>query len=495
MIPRYEQEEVVKIWSDENKLLLWQGTELAVIKARANSGQIPIEVYAEINAILMQNPIDITIWKQLEKDLRHDLVAFLEERRRFLPEDLKLYLHGDGMTSYDTEEAAFARMLKESISVTTGEYTELQEILKEMALKYRYTIMNGRTHGQEAELQTFGKRCLTWYKDLQVSFENLQRTTEALKYSKLSGAEGNYGGIDPEIEKEALAILGFEPFYGATQIMPRELYAPIAHALSQLVLSISKIATDIRLGARSGRPIYQESFGKKQVGSSTMPHKRNTISAEQLEGMARLAKAFSIALTENIVTWEERSIEQSSVERVAWPDLFHVTVRSLKTISKILENLVVYPDNMFLEIVDSRGNYASSNAKEVLKEIGFTFGLSTEDAYRILQLASFNVHEPGRKEEKLRNRPPESFEESNELLHIFQTFEKPTPISIQYIIPKGKLRVSSRLGATESDIQRWNETLKKIFQDTKNLNKWNKVFMPSYILRHEAVLYEEILEQ
>ena len=495
MIERYSYGPIADIWSDLNKLLFWQGTELAVIKAEANLGQIPIEVYAEIYTILMRNPIDIDFWKQLEEDLKHDLVAFLEERRRFLPENLKLYLHGNGMTSYDTEEAAFAKMLKESIAVTTEEYAGLQEILKEMALKYRHTIMNGRTHGQEAELQTFGKRCLTWHKELQVNFENLQRTTEVLKYSKLSGAEGNYGGIDPETEKEALTILGFEPFYGATQIMPRELYAPIAHALSQLVLSISKIAIDIRLGARSGRPIYQESFGKKQVGSSTMPHKRNTISAEQLEGMARLAKSYSIALTENIITWEERSIEQSSVERVAWPDLFHVTIRSLKTISKVLKNLTVYPDNMLLEIVDSRGGYASSNAKEVLKKVGLTFGLSTEDAYRILQLAAFNVHEPGEMEEKLRNRPLGSFEKSNELLHIFQTFERPTPISIQHIIPKGKLKVSSRLGATESDIQKWNETLKKIFQDTENLNKWNEVFTPSHILRYESVLFEEILRQ
>ena len=495
MIKRYRQKVIDDIWFDKNKLFFWQRTELAVIKAKANLGQIPIEVYAEINAILMQNPIDIIHWKQLEEDLKHDLNAFLEERRRFLPNNLKLYLHGDGMTSYDTEEAPFAKMLSESIACVTEDYLNLQIILKGMSLKYRHTIMVGKTHGQEAELQTFGKRCLTWLQALEIDFKNLQQTSETLKYSKLSGATGNYGGLSPEIEKEALKILGFEPYFGATQIMPRELYAPIAGALCQLVLSIDKIATDIRLGARSGRPIYQESFGKKQMGSSTMPHKRNTISTEQLEGMARLAKGALSAIMDNIKTWEERAIEQSSVERVAWPDLCHITIRSLKTISRVLDGLVVYPDNMLLEIVDSRGNYASSNAKEVLKKIGFAFGLGTEDAYRILQLAAFNVHESGEKEKKLRDRPPESFDESNELLQIFQTFERPTPISIQHVIPEGKLRVSSRLGATEKDVRRWNETLKKIFQDKGNLNEWNKVFMPSHILRYEAVLYEKILGQ
>ncbi|MCK4891899.1 MAG: hypothetical protein KAS78_04480, partial [Candidatus Pacebacteria bacterium] len=298
MIERYRQEIINKIWSDENKLFLWQKTELAVIKAKANLGQISQEDSDRIHKILIDNPIDITHWKQLEEDLRHDLNAFLEERRRFLPENLKLHLHSDGMTSYDTEEAPFASMLKESISFVIKDFMQLQEILTRMSLEYQHTIMIGRTHGQEAELQTFGKRCLTWLGDLQISFENLQQAIKVLKYSKLSGAIGNYGGLSPKVEKEALTILGFEPFFGATQIMPRELYTPVAGALNQLVLSIDKIAIDIRLGARSGKPIYQEPFGKKQMGSSTMPHKRNTISAEQLRGMARLAKGFSSSLIE-----------------------------------------------------------------------------------------------------------------------------------------------------------------------------------------------------
>jgi adenylosuccinate lyase len=309
MIERYADEDISRIWSDENKLKLWQKTELAVIEAMVVLGKIPQEIYEKISEILLSHPIDIDWWKEKETKIKHDLNAFVEERLRFLPPELQKYFHKK-LTSYDIEEPAFATMIKESLAVLEKYYQELDATLVEMAKKYRFTIMLGRTHGQGAELQTFGKRILTWLRDLRLDFEVLKKVAENLKYSKISGAIGNYGSIDPEIEKRALEILGFEPYYGATQIMPREIYAPIAYALCQIVLTLDKIALAIRLGARSGRPIYQEPFGKKQKGSSAMPHKRNTIFTEQIEGMARMAKKFSEMIQDNIVTWEERAIEQ-----------------------------------------------------------------------------------------------------------------------------------------------------------------------------------------
>jgi adenylosuccinate lyase len=326
-----------------------------------------------------------------------------------------------------------------------------------------------------------------------LDFEVLKKVAENLKYSKISGAIGNYGSIDPEIEKRALEILGFEPYYGATQIIPREIYAPIAYALCQIVLTLDKIALAIRLGARSGRPIYQEPFGKKQKGSSAMPHKKNTISTEQLEGMARMAKGFLSMIIDNIRTWEERAIEQSCVERVAWPDLFHVVVHSLKTITKVLKGLVVYPENMLLEILESRGCYASSEAKEVLRELGVGYGLNTEDAYRIVQLAAFNDFEASEEINDLRNNPPKSFEEANAMLLKFQQLQKTEVISIKDIIARGELKTSPELEATEKEIKRWNEVLKKIFSNPENIERWNRIFQPSYLLKNEAKLFEETI--
>ena len=493
LIERYASKEINEIWSDKNKLKLWQKTELAVIEAMVELERISEEIYQKIAELLSSHPIDVNWWKEKDVEIKHDLNAFIEERLRFLPPELQQYFH-QKITSYDTEEPAFATMLKESIALVEKYYRELNTVLVEMAKKYRFTIMNGRTHGQEAELQSFGKRCLTWLRDLRLDFETLKRSAENLKYSKISGAIGNYGSIEPELEKKSLEILGFQPYYGATQIMPREISAPIAQALCQLVLTLDKIALAIRLGARSGRPIFQEPFAKKQKGSSAMPHKKNTISTEQMEGMARMAKGFLNMIMDNIKTWEERAIEQSSVERVAWPDLFHVVIHSLKTMTRVLKGLMVYPDNMLQEIVDSRGCYASSEAKEVLRKLGVQYGLATEDAYRIIQLAAFNAFEPLTEEKELRDNPLGSLGEADAWLHKFQ-YEGwiKSKISIQEIIFKGELKTSSQLEATEDIVQKWNQVLKQIFADPENVKKWYQIFLPSYLLRNEAKLYQEII--
>ena len=153
--------------------------------------------------------------------------------------------------------------------------------------------MMARTHGQEAELQSFGARILTWIVDLRQAYSGVELAQRNLHYCKLSGAIGKYGDMNPEIERLSLSILGFEPFHGATQIIPRTLQVPLAQSLMNLAMVIDKIGNDIRLSARSGRPLMQEPFGKKQKGSSAMPQKKNPIRTEQLEGMARMAKGFS----------------------------------------------------------------------------------------------------------------------------------------------------------------------------------------------------------
>lgn len=494
MIPRYAQTEITEVWSDKNKLELWQRSELAVIEAKVNLNQVVPDVFVKISEILKGAPIDLEWWKKKDREIRHDLNAFIEERVRFLPLELRPYFHGDEeLTSYDVEEPAFSQMLKGSVIPVEGEISEIMSVLEGLAQKYRYTIMMGRTHGQGAELQTFGKRCLTWYQDLRVNLFFLRMAKRGLRYSKISGALGNYGSIDPEVEKEALKILGFQPFYGVTQIMPRELYAPLAQSLCQIVITLDKIAIDIRLGARSPRPIYQEPFAKAQKGSSRMPHKKNTISTEQMEGMDRMAKGNSHAIMENIKTWEERAIEQSSVERIAWPDLFHVILHSLRTMTRVLRGLAVYPDNMLWEVIDSRGCYASGEAKKFLAKKGVPFSLSSEEAYRIIQLAAFNVFEPSTEAKQLRENPPTSLGQANELLLALQKTLRPVPVSIKDIILNGELKVSSELEATETNIQKWNEILRQIFHGQASIEEFHQIFSAPYLLRHEAKLYQEIL--
>lgn len=490
MNERYANSKITEIFSDKYKLELWQKTEFAVMQARVELGLMGKKDCETIITILKNNPIDIEWWKRRDKEIHHDLNAFIDERVRHLGASLHQHFH-KGITSYDTEEPAFARVLIEAANILEPLSTKLKNALVLKATTYRYTIMNARTHGQEAEMMSFGSRALSWLNDYRVAEDALIESLRNLYFSKLSGAIGKYGSLDPRIEKIALDILGFKPYVGVTQIMPRILYAPIAQSLSNLVSVLDKIAGDIRLAARSGNPIMQEPFQKKQKGSSAMPQKKNTIRTEQVEGMARMARGYMLMISENIKTWEERAIEQSSVERVAWPDLFHVTVQALKVMEMVLSGLKVYPDNMLREIYQSRGVYASSEAKEFLKEAG----LSHEDAYRIVQLACFNVFEPSEEMLAIREIIPSSFAQASELLeridHILP-FQKEI-ISIKEYIPMADLRISENLDITQEEVDRFNEVLRSIFDTDETLEvmkEWYNLFTPEYLLRNEEFLYQ-----
>jgi adenylosuccinate lyase len=496
MIKRYENPKIAPLWKDGPKLALWQRTELAAIKARQQMGEFEDGIYEQIETILLNTPIDLEYWLARDNEIHHDLNAFLDERVRNLPVFLQQYWHKD-LTSFDTQEAAFATMILQSLEVIAQLYYEVESTLTKLARKYRYTIMNARTHGQEAELQTFGSRCLHWLVILRHAGKVVTEPSEDLRLSKLSGAIGRFGGVTPELEERTLAILGFRPFRGATQIMPRSLYLPTAQGLCALVQVMNQIALDIRLNARSGRPLMREPFKKKQKGSSAMPHKKNPIRCEQVEGLERMARNYLHMIEENVRTWEERAIEQSSVERVAWPDLFHVTARALSEMAYVLGDLKVYPDNMLLEVYESRGVYASREIKEFLKERMAPRGFTYEDAYRVVQLACFNVFEPPEDWKAFREAVPQNFEAADTLLRNVATTAAPAAISIQEFIPQGKLRVSDELEISDEQVQSYNECLREIFavcaetQDTRD--EWIQCFNPSEILKNEAVLYHDIL--
>ncbi len=489
MDKRYVNKKIAYIHGDEFKLWLWQKTELAVIEAGVKLGNVPAEVLAEIKEIWKQTPIDIEWWLARDKEINHDLNAFIDERIRHLRPELHQYVHRN-ITSFDTQEAAFCHMLKLSTNLVLQDAQLLLAAVKRLALEYRYTIMMARTHGQEAELQTFGRRCLSWYRDLDLAIVAATDAKEKLTLSKLSGAIGDYGSIDPELERVALEILGFEPYYGATQIMPRAYYAPLAQAIGNLVLVIDKVAGDIRLNARSGRPLMREPFGKKQKGSSAMPHKKNPISLEQIEGLGRMAMGYVQMITANIRTWEERAIEQSCVERVAWPDLFHAASRAITVLTRVLNGLVVFPENMLREVHESRGVYASSEAKEFLKA---RLRLSHEDAYRLVQLACFNAFEPSKDMAEVRGKICASYEESEKALAAMRSSRTDPIVSIRDLIMEGVLRPSAELDVAPEKVDEFNRFLKGLFVELDLKLAWYKLFEPAFLLQREAALFEKIL--
>lgn len=493
MIERYADKVIAGIWTDEAKLSAWQDVELAVIWARLSLGLVKEQDYLKIQSILKSTPVDIAWWKEREKKTNHDLQAWVEERVRHLPVELRPRFH-EGMTSYDTEETAFLIMLKQSTTRVFVGCVALETALRALALSYRFCPMMGVTHGQHAEIQTFGKRCLTWLQDVFVAETKISENLEALKFSRLSGAIGNYGGVTPEIEKVALETLGFKPFYGATQILPRQLFVPLASSLATLVLVVSKIGTDIRLGARSPRPIYQEPFGKSQTGSSRMPHKKNTIACEQLEGLGRMTLGVLTMITQNVTTWEERAIEQSCVERVAWPDLFHVVMRSLTACTKVMEGLQVYPDNMVQSIIDTRGTWAAGPAKEFLRERLAVLDVNSEDAYRIVQLASFIAFQPSDTVKSMRKLLPTSLDDANRALQEMEMSGGGTPASIERIIRDAELRVIPELDITVHQVDAWRAALLVLFSKPEVVTEWRDVFSIQNRLRDEAALFKQILK-
>jgi len=499
MINRYADSAIGPIWTDGNKLIHWQKVELAVITAMEDLGGYPEGVYEKIKTVLEANPVDdpenIAWWKKRDKEITHDLNAFLDERLRFIPPELHQHWH-IGLTSYDTEEPAFSLLLLTSVEVVEEKGQEMLELLKSMSLRYRYMPMMGRTHGQEAKLQTFGKRCHTWYKNLKLALDQLAKDKEMISFSKLSGAVGNYQGLTPDQEFAALELLGLKPFKGATQIMPRLIHQPLANSLVMVVGALSQIARDVMLGARSGNPIYQEPFSKKQKGSSAMPHKKNTITCEQQEGMMKMATEFQSMIQSIINTCEERTIEQSCVERVAWPDLFHVVMRSFKNMMKVCSGLQVYPDNMMREIINSRGCYASEDVKDWLKKIGAEFELTHENVYRLVQLACFNVHQISRLRQSLRELQVASLSQAEKDLIDMQEEMQENPgqdvKGLFEIITQAGLVLTTELEVEEIEIETWNFILRKIFSEGDNLKSFKEIFTLKYQLRGEPALFEEL---
>jgi adenylosuccinate lyase len=499
MIERYSDSAIGSVWTDGNKLIHWQKVELAVIKAMEDLGVYPAGVYEKIKTVLEANPVDdpknIAWWKKKDKELTHDLNAFLDERLRFIPPELHQYWH-KGLTSYDTEEPASSLLLLTSVEVVEKKGQEMLEILSSMALNYRYMPMMGRTHGQEAKLQSFGKRCHTWHKNLKLALDQLTKDKELIYSSKLSGAIGNYQGLTPDQEFAALELLGLKPFKGATQIMPRLIHLPLANSLVMVVGALTQIAEDVALGARSGNPIYQEPFGKKQKGSSAMPHKKNTITCEQQKGLLGVAMGYYLMIQSRITTWEERAIEQSCVERIAWPDLFHVVMRSFKNMKKVCSGLQVYPDNMMKEIIRSRGCYASEDAKDWLKKIGSEFELTHEAVYRLVQLACFNAHQISKIRSDLRSMPVASLEQAEkDIITMREEMQKEAlgnSRGLYVIISQAELVHTSELEIMAGEINGWNEVLRKIFSEGENLKSFKEIFSLEYQLRGEPALFKEL---
>ncbi len=384
MIQRYSREVMRKIWSEENKFRKWLDIEIAACEAWSNIGVIPSK---SLEIIINKANFNIDRINQIESEVKHDVIAFLTSVAEFVGDDSR-FIH-KGLTSSDVLDTAYNLLLKEAGMILLDDLKNLAEVLKDKAVKYKMTPMIGRSHGVHAEPITFGLKMLLWYDETLRNIERLKKAIESISIGKISGAVGTFANIPPEVEEYVCKKLSVKPAPVSTQIVQRDRHAEYFTTLAVIASSFEKFSIEIRHLQRTEVLEAEEFFSKGQKGSSAMPHKRNPVLSENVTGLARLVRSYSIAAMENVALWHERDISHSSVERVIGPDATTNLDFLICRFTNIIKNLVVYQDNMLKNINQTKGLIFSQRVMLLLTEKG----VSREEAYRIVQRNAMKVWE------------------------------------------------------------------------------------------------------
>ena len=387
MIGRYTLPEMGAIWDDFNKLGCWLKVEVAACEAMAELGEIPKEAAAVIKKKAVLEPSDLARIDELERKVKHDVIAFLTVLgEKIGPESRYVHL---GLTSSDMLDTATALQLTQAAGLLSAKVTALRETVKRRAHEFRKTPMIGRTHGIHAEPTTFGLKLALWYDELGRDLARLRAAKEAVAVGKISGAVGTFAHLSPEVEARVCARLGLKPDPISTQVVQRDRHAEFLFAVAVTGASLEKIATEIRHLQRTEVREAEEPFSAGQKGSSAMPHKRNPVNCEQITGLARLLRSNLTAGLENVALWHERDISHSSVERVILPDSAILLHYMLEKLEGIVAGLRVYPDRMMANLESSKGLvYSGTLLLAVTRK-----GSSREDAYKAVQEAAMKCWE------------------------------------------------------------------------------------------------------
>ena len=377
MIDRYSREDIKKIWELESKFNYYLKVELAVCQAYARLGQIPMEALRQI-----KEKASFTIERidEIEKEVRHDVIAFLTAVNESIGAENAKYLHM-GLTSSDVIDTAFALQIKDSSDFILKELSELIKVIKQKAIEHKKTICIGRSHGVHAEILTFGFKLLNWLDALERAKRSFENALEEVLVGQISGPVGTYSNVPIEIEELTCAELRLKPARISTQIISRDRHAKFMSELSVIASLIDQFATEIRHLQKTEVREVEEGFAKGQKGSSAMPHKKNPILCENLCGLARIVRANMLVAFENINLWHERDISHSSAERVIYPDSLILVDFMLSRFKNVVENLVINNDNM-LKNVNLYGGIVFSQ-KVLLKLVEKKY--TREEAYKIVQ--------------------------------------------------------------------------------------------------------------
>ncbi len=377
MIERYETPEIKAIWNDQNRFQKWLDVELAVCKAWNEAGRIPDEDYRNITE---KASFSVDRIKEIEEVTQHDVIAFVSSVAECIGESGR-FVHL-GLTSSDVIDTASSLLLSESLDTVLDALFGLHRTLGEKAKEYKWIPCAGRTHGIHAEPTTFGLKLLNHYAEVGRDIERISQSKKDIMVGGLSGAVGTYANCPPSIESRTCELLGLQVDPVSTQVIQRDRHARIVTDIAICGASLERLALEVRHLQRTEVLEALEPFKKGQKGSSAMPHKKNPILSERVCGMARLLRGYSIPAVENIALWHERDISHSSVERVMWPDVFHLILYMTKTMTKIIKGISVNQQKMKENIDITNGLLFSGR---VLLSLVEKEGISREEAYAIAQ--------------------------------------------------------------------------------------------------------------
>ena len=393
MINRYLRKEISDIWELESKFNYYKDVEIAVCKAYCELGFIPKQALDEIceKASFSIDRID-----EIEKEVRHDVIAFLTNINESVGVENAKYIHM-GLTSSDIIDTAFALQIKASSNVILDDLDGVLNVLKSMAFKHKNTVCMGRSHGVHAEVLTFGFKLLNWYEELERAKKSFEFSLKEVSVGQISGPVGTYSNIPIELEQLTCKYLGLNPARISTQIISRDRHAKLISSLAIISSLIEKFATEIRHLQKTEVREVEEGFGKNQKGSSAMPHKKNPVLCENLCGLARVVRSNMLTAFEDINLWHERDISHSSAERIIFPDTFVLVDFMLHRFKEVMDNLVVHEDNMLKNTQLYGGVVYSQKILLKLVEKGYT----REEAYKIVQTHALKALDGGNFKEML----------------------------------------------------------------------------------------------
>ena len=376
MIERYTYPEMGRIWTDENEFQTMLDIEICACEIMAELGEIPAEAVPVIKA---KAKFTVPRIREIEKETRHDILAFLTAVAENVGDESK-YIHL-GLTSSDVKDTALGVMMKQAAGILLDDLEKFHAVLKRRAAEHKHTVMIGRTHGIHAEPLTLGLKFALWMDETERNIERLKRARDIVAVGKLSGAVGTYSNIDPRVEAYVCEKMGLKAARLATQVIQRDRHAEFLTTLAIIGSSLDKFATEIRNLQRTDIREAEEYFHPGQKGSSAMPHKRNPITCERVAGLARVLRGNALAAMEDVALWHERDITHSSVERVILPDSTILLDYMLRIFTNIIDKLLVYPDAMKANIEKTGGLIFSQRVMLVLVDKG----VLREDAYRWVQ--------------------------------------------------------------------------------------------------------------